>query len=353
MKRLGKILTGVVAAATAVSVAVPAGAAPVLRTQPGTARPAPAPEYRPAARPAPAPAPQAVPQPIIQYVPGAPQAVSQPIVVKKMVENKIVYETSPGVALLTPAGAGVLNPQHVLATFEASIRPEDRATMNATRGVAGAGAALGGIAGGAVGAVTLGAAGAGVGAGGGYAVCQVITAAGVAVPAIAPAIFGASQACGASAAGVGGIAGAAAGAGAGFVPGAVAGALGGARAGANAVPGGAAVMDRAIADTTWELESQARVANGWEALAGDRPGDSMPGAGGNNAVPPAPAVPAGSSDPVGQINAEITRVQNDVIAQVNNLSSQVQAAVGAGVQLPPVPAPAVPTINDVAAAAGL
>ncbi|PLW00123.1 hypothetical protein BRL53_05160 [Corynebacterium ulcerans] len=294
-KRATSRLTKAVIATATIStifVATPASAIDVV-SQPGTQRPAPP-------RPAP-PTPAAVPAPVVNFVPGAQRAV-QPIIVRNVVTNEIVYETSPGLALASPHGAAVLNPGNVLATFERNVRPEDRAAMDAARGAAAAGAVVGGIAGAAGGALATGAAGAGLAAGAGAAICG---AASAAIPIAPPVVAPFAGACWAAGpAFIGPVVGGAIGAGVGVPIGATAGMIGGVQAGAALVPGGQAVMQRAIADTTWELESQARVAQGAEPLAGQRPGDHM-------AATPAPATPGSAEHIVSQVQHDFDRAIAD------------------------------------------
>ncbi|AKK07406.1 hypothetical protein CMUST_15585 (plasmid) [Corynebacterium mustelae] len=298
----------VVAVAVAVGVVgagsvVPVVAAPRVATQPGTDRPrVVAPVNTPVVQRAPqAPA---VPAVVTNVVPGVTRAAAQPVVVRNYVTQE-VYVTSPGLALASPGGAVVLNPVNVINTFERNVRPEDRSTMDAARGAAGVGAVAGGVGGGAAGALVGAGVGAAAGVGASGAICGAAAGTAAAAGAVAiaapptapiagPVAAGAASAVAACAAGgmaVGPIIGGAVGAGAGVPVGVVPGVVAGAQLGASAVPGGRAVMDRAIADTAWDLESQARVAQGAEPLSGAKPGDSMPGAG-------ADAVPAvGSSVP--------------------------------------------------------
>lgn len=352
----------VMTTAVAVSGASVALAAPQVISQPGTTPPPPAPapvqanQQAPAraVTPAVAPAPAPVPAPVVRFVPGATQA-SQPIIVRNYVTNEIVYETSPGLALASPTGAVALNPGNVVATFERNVREEDRATMDAARGAAAAGAVVGGVAGGAGGALAGGALGAGAGLGAGVAICGATTAAIPVAPPVAPF----AAACWAAGpAFVGPVLGGAVGAGAGVPVGATAGMLAGAQLGASVVPGGQAVMQRTIADTTWDLESQARVAQGAEPLAGEKPGDSMagveaPSAGSSEVIPSssvAEFIPATAPSPA-PVPAPVNQ-DEDAVQQV---SAQVDAALNsAGIQAPAVPdLPTLPQIDLNTALPGL
>ena len=206
---------------------------------------------------------------VVRWIPGAPQAV-QPIVVQNVVkEEVVVYETSPGLALASAAGSQVLTPQNVANTFNSNIRDEDRGTLEA----AGGAAVAGGVTGAVIGGVGAAAGGAAAGYVGGVGVGAATCAATVFIPP-ATALAAACMAVGPTAVGpiVGGVAGGVAGA----MAGAPAGALIGAQAGASVVPGGRAALDRTIADTTWDLESQARVSQGAEPLRGEKPGETMP-----------------------------------------------------------------------------
>lgn len=310
--RLRSLAIGVVAAVSAVGVGVPALAVPRVVPQPGTARPAVVAPVRVAPQAAP------VPAPVVQFVPGA-RAASQPVIVKNVVTQEIVQVTSPGLALASGAGSSVLNPVNVVNTFERNVRSEDRATMDAARGAAGVGAALGGVVGGALGAGAFSAGGAALGAGAGVGICGAATAAVPVMPLVAPFAAGCWAA---GPAVVGPAIGGTVGAGMGFPVGAAPGALAGAQLGASAVPGGRAVMDRVIADTTWDLESQARVQQGAEPLVGAKPGDSMPG-GGGQVAPPA----------LSFVNNEIARV-ND---QINAALSSAGGSSMPQVQLPQIP----------------
>jgi hypothetical protein len=126
-----------------------------------------------------------------------------------------------------------------------------------------------------LGAVGGGFAGAGLGYGAGAVICSGITAA---VPAAPLVMAGQAAACWLVVDKVGSFTGFVSGGTLGAVLGAPAGTLVGAQLGASSVPGGRAALDRTIADTTWDLESQARVSQGAEPLAGKKPGDSMPSA---------------------------------------------------------------------------
>lgn len=199
----------------------------------------------------------------------------QPVIVKNVITKKVVYETSPGMVLLSPGGSRVLNPINVAETFRKNIRKEDRGTLEAASGAAAAGAVTGAAAGTVLGAVGGGFAGAGLGFGAGAVICSGITAA---VPAAPLVMAGQAAACWLVVDKVGSFTGFVSGGTLGAVLGAPAGTLVGAQLGASSVPGGRAALDRTIADTTWDLESQARVSQGAEPLAGKKPGDSMPSA---------------------------------------------------------------------------
>lgn len=265
------VLTALAMASSNISIT---NAAPKVVTQPGTQE----------QHTDPAPAQQAPPQvvqstpiqrvEVVRYVPGAPQAV-QPVIVKNVITKKVVYETSPGMVLLSPGGSRVLNPINVAETFRKNIRKEDRGTLEAASGAAAAGAVTGAAAGTVLGAVGGGAAGAALGFGAGAVICSGITAA---VPAAPLVMAGQAAACWLVVDKVGAYTGAVSGATLGAVLGAPTGTLAGAQLGASSVPGGRAALDRTIADTTWDLESQARVSQGAEPLAGKKPGDSMPSA---------------------------------------------------------------------------
>lgn len=265
------VLTALAMASSNISIT---NAAPKVVTQPGTQE----------QQADPAPAQQAPPQvvqstpiqrvEVVRYVPGAPQAV-QPVIVKNVITKKVIYETSPGMVLLSPGGSRVLNPINVTETFRKNIRKEDRGTLEAASGAAAAGAVTGAAAGTVLGAVGGGFAGAGLGYGAGAVICSGITAA---VPAAPLVMAGQAAACWLVVDKVGSFTGFVSGGTLGAVLGAPAGTLVGAQLGASSVPGGRAALDRTIADTTWDLESQARVSQGAEPLAGKKPGDSMPSA---------------------------------------------------------------------------
>ena len=251
------VLTALAMASSNISIT---NAAPKVVTQPGTQE----------QQADPAPAQQVPPQvvqstpiqrvEVVRYVPGAPQAV-QPVIVKNVITKKVVYETSPGMVLLSPGGSRVLNPINVAETFRKNIRKEDRGTLEAASGAAAAGAVTGAAAGTVLGAAGGGLAGAALGLGAGAVV-----------------MAGQAAACWLVVDKVGPFTGIVSGGTLGAVLGAPAGTLVGAQLGASSVPGGRAALDRTIADTTWDLESQARVSQGAEPLAGKKPGDSMPSA---------------------------------------------------------------------------
>lgn len=275
---VARVAATVIAATAMTAGGVVSVAAPRVESQPGTQEKKQSAPVAPAQQPMRyAPQTQPVQQvEVVRWVPGAPQAV-QPVIVKNVVTQEIVYETSPGLALASAGGSHVLDPVNVANTFNRNIRDEDRDTLYAAGGAAAAGA-VGGAALGAVGgAVVGGAGGAALGAVGGAGMCAAAGTAMVLAPVTSPvtgyAVLGCSTlgpyALGAA---VGGISGGSAGA----VVGAAPGALMGAQAGASVVPGGRAALDRTIADTTWDLESQARVSQGAEPLAGEKPGESMP-----------------------------------------------------------------------------
>lgn len=287
-------------------------AAPRLASQPGTARPAPAPApvvTRVVAAPQVA---QPVPQEIVRVVPGAPQIVSQPVIIRRVVENRIVYETSPGLALASPGGSAVLNPLNVAATWNRNIRPEDRVTWNVTAGASTAGAVVGGILGAGIGALGGAAAGGAGGAAASGAICGAIAA--------IPAIGVSAAACLAPIGPISIVSAVTGAAGAGLLagPGSAAGTAVGARLGAAAVPGGQAVFDRITADTTWDLENQARLRNGAEGLRGAKPGDSMPVAKATPAglrITPPPARPI--SDPAQAVRARFDAARQRARVDVN------------------------------------
>lgn len=113
-------------------------------------------------------------------------------------------------------------------------------------------------------------------------------------------------------------------------------------------------MQRTLADTTWDLESQARMAQGADALAGEKPGDSMPGAGapsgGSSAAIPAssvaefiPADVAPAPVPAPVIPAPVIPEIDTAVAQVN---SQIDAALSS-VQAPAPQLPDVPTLPQI------
>lgn len=109
---------------------------------------------------------------------------------------------------------------------------------------------------------------------------------------------------------------------AGALAGAPTGAFLGAQAGASAVPGGRAAFDRTVADTTWDLESQARVAQGAEPLAGQKPGDSMP-SGPQAAAATTPVLPT-------------TELPTVPVAATSSIPQNIPVSVPAG-QLPQWP----------------
>ena len=342
-KRATRVAASVLAVvAVAMGHAASVGAAPRVISQPGTQEKKQQ-QSQQAAPSAPVQrqvAPQAVQsQPVqqvevVRWIPGAPQAV-QPIVVQNVVkEEVIVYETSPGLALASAAGSQVLTPQNVASTFHANIRDEDRGTLEAAGGAVAVGAVTGatvGAVGGAVGGAAAGYVG-GVGAG----------AAACAIPALIPtatAVAGACMTIGPTM--VGPLVGMAAGATAGAMVGAPAGALVGAQAGASVVPGGRAALDRTIADTTWDLEDQARVSQGAEPLRGEKPGDSMqsgPEAAASQSV--LPVVPVTPAVPVVPVDSGAPSV---LPASVPVVVPQVDVSeVVLDVPLPQVPVVSVP-----------
>lgn len=323
--RTARIAAGMLSAvAILVGGMTAAHAAPKVVSQPGTqqqqAATAPVADQTPAYQ---APAAQQIATPVqrvevVRYVPGVSQAV-QPVVVKNVITKKVVYETSPGLAMVSPGGSRVLNPVNVAQTFERNIRSEDRGTLESAGGAAAGGAVAGGIAGTAVGAAGGAAAGAAAGAGAGVAICGLTTAGAVAAPPAAPLAAG-CWAAGPAIVGpaIVGTVGATAGA----LAGAPTGAFLGAQAGASAVPGGRAAFDRTVADTTWDLESQARIAQGAEPLAGQKPGDSMP-SGPQAAAATTPALPT----------PELPTVP---VAATSSIPQNIPVSVPAG-QLPQLP----------------
>ena len=350
--RGARIAAGVFAVATLVSAAGVGvvNAAPRVISQPGTQekKQQQSQQAAPAAPVQRQVAPQAVQsQPVqqvevVRWIPGAPQAV-QPIVVQNVVkEEVIVYETSPGLALASAAGSQVLTPQNVASTFHANIRDEDRGTLEAAGGAIAVGAVTGATVGAVGGATAGGTAGAIGGAAGGAALCGAAGAALVVAPVTAPVtgtIFGTCTTAGPV--GIGMATGGAAGATAGAMVGAPAGALVGAQAGASVVPGGRAALDRTIADTTWDLEDQARVSQGAEPLRGEKPGDSMqsgPEAAASQSV--LPVVPVAPAVPVVPVDSGAPSV---LPASVPVVVPQVDVSeVVLDVPLPQVPAVSVP-----------
>ena len=279
--RQRRMLKSAVAFATAATAAVSASsyasAVPKVASQPGTEKPeAPAAEPEVYAQAAPVQQVAPVQPQAVAFIPGAQQAAVQPVVKKVVVQQNIIkvvkYETSPGLALATAGGSRVLNPVNVANTFERNVAAEDRETINMAKGAAAGGAVAGTVIGAAAGAAVGGAAGVAAGAGASTVICASTTAAVPVAPPLAPVAAG----CWAMGPAAGAVVGGLSGAGAGAVAAAPAGALAGAQLGATAVPGGRAALDRTVANTTWDLESQARVANGAEPLAGEKPGDSMP-----------------------------------------------------------------------------
>lgn len=342
--RGARIAAGVFAVATLVSAAGVGvvDAAPRVISQPGTQekKQQQSQQAAPAAPVQRQVAPQAVQsQPVqqvevVRWIPGAPQAV-QPIVVQNVVkEEVIVYETSPGLALASPAGSQVLTPQNVVTTFNSNIRDEDRGTLEAAGGAVAVGAVTGATVGAVGGAAAGGTAGYVGGVGVGAAACT--------IPALIPTATAFAAACmtiGPTMVGpmVGGVAGGVAGA----MVGAPAGALVGAQAGASVVPGGRAALDRTIADTTWDLEDQARVSQGAEPLRGEKPGDSMqsgPEAAASQSV--LPVVPVTPAVPVVPVDSGAPSV---LPASVPVVVPQVDVSeVVLDVPLPQVPAVSVP-----------
>ena len=152
---------------------------------------------------------------------------------------------------------------------------------------------------------------------------------------VAPPLAPVAAGCWAMGPAAGAVVGGLSGAGAGAVAAAPAGALAGAQLGATAVPGGRAALDHTVANTTWDLESQARVANGAEPLAGEKPGDSMPNsqqAKNQGYVPP--------SMPDAQ--ALSSQAALSMQSQVPNLPP---APVPPGSSIPGVPNVALPQVN--------
>ena len=325
--RQRRMLKSAVAFATAATAAVSASsyasAVPKVASQPGTEKPeAPAAEPEVYAQAAPVQQVAPVQPQAVAFIPGAQQAAVQPVVKKVVVQQNIIkvvkYETSPGLALATAGGSRVLNPVNVANTFERNVAAEDRETINMAKGAA-AGAAVGG------------AAGVAAGAGASTVICASTTAAVPVAPPLAPVAAG----CWAMGPAAGAVVGGLSGAGAGAVAAAPAGALAGAQLGATAVPGGRAALDRTVANTTWDLESQARVANGAEPLAGEKPGDSMPNsqqAKNQGYVPP--------SMPDAQ--ALSSQAALSMQSQVPNLPP---APVPPGSSIPGVPNVALPQVN--------
>lgn len=330
-------------------------AAPRVVSQPGTQKPqqvepatAPVAEQAPVQQYQP-PAPQQIATPVqrvevVRYVPGAPQAV-QPVIVKNVITKKVVYETSPGLAMVSPGGSRVLNPVNVANTFNRNIRKEDRSTLEAAGGAAAGGAVAGTVVGAGLGLAGGGLAGAGAGVGAGAVICTSTVAATVVAPPLAP-FAAACWAAGPTV--VGPAVGAVSGGTAGAIVGAPAGALVGAQAGAATVPGGRAALDRTIADTTWDLESQARVAQGAEPLAGEKPGESMP-SGPQAAAHSQPAVPnladvaPVNSSPVVPTPAPVVLPPAPLVPQVNIPAPPLPAVPQ--VTIPEVSVPALPQVN--------
>ena len=298
------VLTALTMASTCISTA---NAVPKVVSQPGTQDA----QEQPPIQQAPSQTVQSTPihrVEAVRYIPGAPQAV-QPVVVKNVITKKVVYETSPGMVMLSPAGSGVLNPVNVAKTFSRNIRQEDRGVMEAAGGAAAGGALGGAMIGAAAGAAGLGAAGAAVGVGTGAMICGAITAT---IPVNPAAAVPAALCWPAASQVVGPVAGGAVGVTAGAMLGAPAGLLFGAQAGASMVPGGRAAFDRTVADTTWDLESQARVSQGAEPLAGDKPGDSMPSGPQAATKPDTPKMP---------VIADQTSVESVLVSSATQLPS--------------------------------
>lgn len=372
-----------VAAASAVAIAITLGSASVALAQPTPSpqvpnRPSPSPQI-PTVRKAPsvpvaiqqaAPGIRQAAQPLIISAP--PQVITQTVTETVVVDREVVQE-SGGLLLLDPSVSQNVGPVDILNKFDANVAARtggDRAHLDHVIGAAGVGAVSGGLlgaaGGGVVGAAGTGMTGALVGGAIGTAAqipaqvsCGVVTivAPGVGIPCHAIAAA-AGPAAGAA---IGGVVGAGIGAGAGIVTGAVGGATAGAGLGAQTVPGGTETLQGLAADIVWDLENEARVANGYQPLVGDKPSGqpgntpvepstgtrdtsgTVLGEGANVGKSPAPApaappvvpVPAPAPAPdlaaiSGQLGADVQaaadQVSNDVQAAANQVSNDVNVA---------------------------
>ncbi|WP_146776300.1 hypothetical protein [Dietzia sp. UCD-THP] len=331
-----------VAAASAVAIALTLGSTAAALAQPTPSpqvpnRAAPSPQV-PTVRKAPsvpvavqqaAPAIQQAAQPLIIAAP--PRVITQTVTETVVVDRQVVQE-SGGLLLLDPSVSQNVRAVDVLNTFDSNVAAragEERRHLDQVLGAAGVGAfaggSLGAAGGGLVGAAGTGVTGALVGGAVGTAAqipaqisCGVVTivAPGIGIPCHAIAAA-AGPAAGAA---VGGVVGAGVGAGAGIVTGAVGGAAGGAGLGAQTVPGGTETLQGLAADIVWDLENEARVANGYQPLVGNKP-SGQPGS-----TPVEPST--GTRDTSGT-----------VLGQGANVGTSPAAA--------PAPAPAAPPVVPV------
>ncbi|EYT54254.1 hypothetical protein DQ226_13875 [Dietzia maris] len=276
-----------------------------------------------------APAIQQAAQPLIIAAP--PRVITQTVTETVVVDRQVVQE-SGGLLLLDPSVSQNVRAVDVLNTFDSNVAAragEERRHLDQVLGAAGVGAfaggSLGAAGGGLVGAAGTGVTGALVGGAVGTAAqipaqisCGVVTivAPGIGIPCHAIAAA-AGPAAGAA---VGGVVGAGVGAGAGIVTGAVGGAAGGAGLGAQTVPGGTETLQGLAADIVWDLENEARVANGYQPLVGNKP-SGQPGS-----TPVEPST--GTRDTSGT-----------VLGQGANVGTSPAAA--------PAPAPAAPPVVPV------
>jgi hypothetical protein len=276
------VITAGLAAAVAAPQAVAAPAQPGTQTPAETPAPEPAPvtqapqqvDYTPTPQTAP------VPEPVSQAVPGVSQAAqplqpAEPQVVYVQGEPIVIHQTDyvdvehpvgDGLYLGTEAGRRHITPDNVVRWVGQNYQDRDQATkdqLNLTAAAGTAGAVGGGLIGAGLGVIG--------GAAGG-------AAAGFAAGAIPVAITGATPIGPITATGqmAAAIAGGVAGAGAGAVVGTGVGAAAGGAAGVAAVPGGTEAAQDLAADTVFTGENEAREAEGYRGLVGDRP-SGLPG----------------------------------------------------------------------------
>lgn len=365
------------AAASAVALAITLGSASVALAQPTPSpqvpdRPSPSPQV-PTARKAPnvpaaiqnvAPGIQQAAQPL--FISAPPQIITQTITETVVVDREVeIVQESGGLLLLDPSVSQNVTPVDVLNTFDANVAARhggDRTHLDQVLGAAGAGAvglgSLGALGGGAVGAVGTGVTAALGGAAVGTAAqipaqvsCGVVT---IVVPGVGIPCHAIAAAAGpAAGAAVLGTVGAGIGAGAGSVGGGAAASVGGAGIGASTVPGGVETLQGLAADIVWDLENEARLANGYQPLVGDKP-SGQPGntpvepstdtrntdgtvlgqgatvAPAQNAPAPAPAAPA--APPVVPVPADLAVVAGQLGADVQAAADQVSNDVNVAAQ---------------------